>query len=174
MIRPPWDSSEKHWRLPLEGTHLLRRPGDAFDVINNCPSLFSESRHTGFHPTSLCMFLQIKREPGERRTCQGVGSRIALLFPYGGYLQQCAPAHVAYQLLIASYFRRTGRCRNKGLHQPMCMGPAEEGLRGGLGWHVEGGPRDHTAMVIPSSLSLELWASNYPFEPLFSNLSSGH
>ena len=83
-------------------THLLRRPSDAFDVINNCLSLFSESRHADLHPTSLCMFLQIKREPGERRTCQGVGSRIGLLFSYDGYLQQCAPPHAASQLLTAS------------------------------------------------------------------------
>ena len=167
LIRPPWDSPEKHWSLSLEGTHLLRRPSDMFDVINNCLRLFSESRHTGLHPTSLCMFLQIKREPGERRTCPGVGSRIALLFSYDGYLQQCAPPHVASRLLTASYFRRTGRCKNKGLHQPVCMEPAEEGLRGGWEGTEERGLRDHTARVIPSLLRLGLWASNYPFEPLF-------
>lgn len=135
LIRPSWDSPEKHWSLSLEGTHLLRRPSDALDVTINCLSLFSESRHAGLHPTSLCMLLQIKREPGERRTCQGVGSRIGLLFSYDGYLQQCVPPHVACWLLTASYFRRTGRCKNKGLHQPVCMEPAKEGLRGGLGRH---------------------------------------
>lgn len=76
-----------------------------------------------------------------------MGSRIGLLFSYDGYLQQCAPPHVASQLLTASYFRRTGRCKNKGLHQPICMEPAEEevwGRHGGArapGSHCQGDPQ---------------------------------
>lgn len=82
-----------------------------------------------------------------------MGSRIGLLFSYDGYLQQCAPPHVASQLLTASYFRRTGRCKNKGLHQPICMEPAEEEVWEGT---EERGLQDHTARVIPSLLRLGL------------------